>query len=39
VWFVRVTPEQAEDAARERAAVLREWLARLRAADRQPTLG
>lgn len=38
VRFVRVTPEQAETAARERAAVLREWLARLRAADRQPTL-
>jgi antagonist of KipI len=39
VRFIHVTPEQAEAAAQERAEVLREWQARLRAADRQPTLG
>jgi biotin-dependent carboxylase-like uncharacterized protein len=37
VRFARVTPEEAEVAARERAAALRVWLARLRAADREPT--
>ena len=39
VRFVRVTPEVAEEAARERAAFLREWLARLHVAERAPTLG
>jgi len=39
VRFVRVTPEEAEAAARERAAVLGGWLARVRAADRPPVLG
>ncbi len=39
VRFVRVTPDEAEAAARERSAVLREWLARLRAADRRPVVG
>ena len=37
VRFVRVTVEEAEAAARERAAALHRWLARLRAADRAPT--
>jgi antagonist of KipI len=36
VRFVRVTPEGAEAAARERAAFLAAWLARLRTAERQP---
>ena len=36
VQFVRVTAEEAEAAARERAAFLREWLTRLRIAERQP---
>jgi allophanate hydrolase subunit 2 len=36
VQFVRVTAEEAEAAARRRAAFLREWLARLRIAERQP---
>ena len=39
VWFVRVTPEEAEAAARGRADTLRGWLARLRAADRVPVVG
>ncbi|MBX9583473.1 MAG: biotin-dependent carboxyltransferase family protein [Gemmataceae bacterium] len=39
VRFVRVTAEEAEAAARERAAVVRGWLARLRAADRAPVVG
>ena len=39
VRFERVTPEEAAAAATERAAELRRWLARLRAADRQPVLG
>jgi allophanate hydrolase subunit 2 len=39
VRFVRVTPEEAEAAARERAAVLRTWLARFRVAERQPVVG
>lgn len=34
--FVRVTPDQAELAAKQRAAFLRTWLARLRIAERQP---
>jgi antagonist of KipI len=38
VRFVRVTPEEAEAAARERAAALHTWLARLRAAERPPLL-
>ena len=38
VRFVRVSPVEAEAAARERAAALRQWLARLRAADRPATL-
>jgi antagonist of KipI len=36
VHFVPVTPEEAEDAARERARFLNEWTGRLRAAERQP---
>ncbi|MBN9118419.1 MAG: biotin-dependent carboxyltransferase family protein, partial [Planctomycetes bacterium] len=36
VRFVRVTPEEAETAARERARFLREWLTRLRIAERRP---
>ena len=36
VRFVQVTRDEAERAANERAAVLRNWLARLRAADRAP---
>jgi antagonist of KipI len=36
VRFVRVTPAEAEAAAGERAALLAEWLARLRIAERQP---
>jgi biotin-dependent carboxylase-like uncharacterized protein len=36
VRFARVTPEQAELAAKERIAFLNEWLTRLRIADRQP---
>lgn len=39
VRFVRVTVAEAEMAVRERAAVVRAWLARLRAADRAPVLG
>ncbi|MDB5306852.1 MAG: kipA [Gemmataceae bacterium] len=39
VRFVRVSQEEAETAARKRAATLRTWLARLRAADRQPVVG
>ena len=34
--FVRVTPDEAEVAAKELAAALKEWLTRLRIADRQP---
>ena len=37
VRFARVSPDEAEAAARERAAFLRTWLTRLRIADRQPT--
>jgi biotin-dependent carboxylase-like uncharacterized protein len=37
VRFVRVTAEQAELAARERAQWLRNWQTRLRVAERQPT--
>jgi len=36
VRFVRVSPEEAEAAARARAAFLHEWLTRLRIAERQP---
>ncbi|HEX4610567.1 MAG TPA: hypothetical protein VH092_20425, partial [Urbifossiella sp.] len=36
VRFVRVTWEEAETAARARAAAVRLWLTRLRAADRAP---
>jgi 5-oxoprolinase (ATP-hydrolysing) subunit C len=36
VRFARVTPEEADCAAKERAAFLKEWLTRLRIADRQP---
>jgi antagonist of KipI len=39
VRFARVTPEEAEAAAAERAAALRPWLARLRTTDRQPVIG
>ena len=39
VRFVRVTPEEAEEAARERAAFLAAWRARLRVAERSPTRG
>jgi antagonist of KipI len=37
VRFERVTPERAEQGARERAALLKGWLSRLAIADRQPT--
>ncbi|MBA4065085.1 MAG: hypothetical protein C0501_15505 [Isosphaera sp.] len=36
VRFTRVTSEEAEAAAREQAALLREWLTRLRHAERAP---
>ena len=36
VRFVRVTPDEAEAAAKEHTANLKEWLTRLRIADRQP---
>lgn len=36
VRFERVSPEEAERAARQQSAFLREWLTRLRIADRQP---
>ncbi|MBN9520575.1 biotin-dependent carboxyltransferase [bacterium] len=36
IRFARVTPDEAEAAARERAAAVRLWLTRLRAADRAP---
>ena len=39
VRFVRVTPDEAEAAARARAAFLREWLTRLRIAERRPVVG
>ena len=39
VRFVRVTTDEAATAARERAAEVRSWLARLRAADRVPVVG
>lgn len=38
VRFARVTPDEADAAARERAAAVRVWLTRLRAADRAPVL-
>ena len=38
VRFARVTPEEAAAAAGERAAGVKKWLARLRAAERQPAL-
>ncbi|MBX9624300.1 MAG: biotin-dependent carboxyltransferase family protein [Gemmataceae bacterium] len=39
VRFIRVTPDEAEAAARDRSALVRHWLARLRAADRAPAVG
>ena len=39
VRFVRVTADEAQAAARDRAAMLHFWLARLRAADRRPVVG
>jgi 5-oxoprolinase (ATP-hydrolysing) subunit C len=36
VRFARVSPDEAEAAAKERAAFLKLWLTRLRVADRQP---
>jgi antagonist of KipI len=36
VRFARVTPEQAEAAAKDRAAFLKLWLTRLQLAERQP---
>jgi len=36
VRFMRVSHEEAERAALERAAFLKDWLTRLRIADRQP---
>jgi antagonist of KipI len=36
VRFTRISPDEAEAAARERAAFLAEWQTRLRAAERQP---
>ena len=36
VRFTCVTPDEAEAAAKERAAFLKTWLTRLRIADRQP---
>jgi allophanate hydrolase subunit 2 len=36
VHFDRVSPDEAEQAATKRAAFLKEWLMRLRIADRQP---
>ena len=39
VRFVRVTPDEAEAAARARAAFLREWLTRLCIAERAPVVG
>ncbi len=39
VLFVLVTPEEAEAAAAARDSFLREWLTRLRIAERQPVVG
>jgi antagonist of KipI len=39
VRFDRVSPDDAERAANDRAAFLKEWLMRLRIADRQPEFG
>jgi allophanate hydrolase subunit 2 len=39
VRFVRVSLEEAEAAARARDAFLREWLTRLRIAERRPVIG
>ena len=39
VRFVRVSPDEAQQAARARAAFLREWLTRLAIAERAPVLG
>jgi len=39
VQFIRVSPEEAESAACERAVFLHEWLTRLRIAERAPILG
>lgn len=38
VRFVRVTPQEAETAARQRMAQLRLWLARLQSAERRPVV-
>jgi allophanate hydrolase subunit 2 len=38
VRFVRVSPEEADRAARERKVFLNEWQTRLRIADRQPVI-
>jgi allophanate hydrolase subunit 2 len=38
IRFVHVTREEAEDASRQRAAFLHDWLTRLRIAERQPVL-
>jgi len=37
VRFHRVSPNEAEQAAQQRAACIKEWLIRLRIADRQPS--
>ncbi len=39
VRFASVSPEEAEEAARARAAFLRAWLTRLRVAERAPVVG
>ena len=39
VRFLRVSPDEAETAARDRATELSAWLARLRIAERQPFYG
>jgi allophanate hydrolase subunit 2 len=39
VRFARASLEEAEAAARARAAFLREWLTRLRIAERRPVVG
>ncbi len=38
IRFMRVSPEEAEEAARERAAILRTWLSRIWNAERVPVL-
>lgn len=39
VRFVRVSQDEAQAAARERDAFLRQWVTRLRVAERQPVVG